>query len=96
METQTQAKEAIAASHERRIAPDGVPYTKTEFLTYFGDEGEWIWDLAGPFGFGSTAPALPVDDIQIDLSQWRTGSHSNKAGEMQSGGDGVLHLDSRF
>jgi len=50
-----------AASAEVRIAPDGVAYTKIQFVEFYG--GTLEWDQAAPLGSAmpTTAPPPPPD-----------------------------------
>eukprot|EP00122_Pirum_gemmata_P020540 Pgem_evm5s19198 len=53
---------------ETRIAPDGKPYTRAEFMDYFGQNGATKWDQAHPAPLQS-APQYHQQQYQYQVQQ---------------------------
>ena len=57
----------LAADPERRLAENGHPYTRIQFLEYYGNAGELRWaeaEARGPPADGNAAqlPAVPLPE----------------------------------
>ena len=93
-----------AACPERRIAENGHPYTKTQFMHYYKSAGEFRWTEAearGPPTDGSAAQP-PAEDVianqqhtnqQEDANQWISSAEVGRQPVDQQRHDLAMHQE---